>query len=186
MSHVQSCILVWLEKWLITCKMLHTSHVQSCILMLTTACQCHIWSVLWMIMVVVIVEVAFVVVVVVVVVCDFANSISSSGSSSSSNNSSDSNCCYGYGNNNGGVVVVRAAAAAATFIAAATVAVVVVIVVVPAVSFPISSSFSSSWRSQSTQSRPLWRGIMLSSPAPVYSHRVWSSGKCWQATCLLL
>ena len=45
---------------------------------------------------------------------------------------------------------------------------------------------SSSWRSQSTRSRPLGRWMMSSSPAPVCSRGVWSSGKCWQATRLLL
>ena len=42
--------------------------------------------------------------------------------------------------------------------------------------------FSSSWRSQSTRSRPLGRWMTSSSPAPACSRRVWSSGKCWQAT----
>ena len=46
--------------------------------------------------------------------------------------------------------------------------------------------FSSSWRSQSTRSRPLGRWMTSSSPAPACSRRVWSSGKCWQATRLLL
>ena len=49
-----------------------------------------------------------------------------------------------------------------------------------------SSSSSSSWRSQSTRSRPLGRWMTSSSPAPACSRRVWSSGKCWQATRLLL
>ena len=47
-------------------------------------------------------------------------------------------------------------------------------------------SSSSSWRSQSTRSRPLGRSMTSSSPAPACSRRVWSSGKCWQATRLLL
>ena len=49
-----------------------------------------------------------------------------------------------------------------------------------------SSSSSSSWCSQSTWSRPLGRWMTSSSRAPACSRRVWSSGKCWQATHLLL
>ena len=51
---------------------------------------------------------------------------------------------------------------------------------------PDGCSSSSSWRSQSTRSRPLGRWMTSSSPAPACSCRVWSSGKCWQATRLLL
>ena len=55
------------------------------------------------------------------------------------------------------------------------------------VDLPLSLvSSSSSWRSQSTRSRPLGRWMTSSSPAPACSRRVWSSGKCWQATRLLL
>ena len=53
------------------------------------------------------------------------------------------------------------------------------------VSYLFSES-SSSWCLKSTRSRPLGRWMMSSSPAPVCSLRVWSSGKCWQATHLLL
>ena len=45
---------------------------------------------------------------------------------------------------------------------------------------------SSSWRSQSTRLWPLRRWMTSSSPAPACSRRVWPSGKCWQATRLLL
>ena len=44
----------------------------------------------------------------------------------------------------------------------------------------------SSWRSLPTRSGPLGRWVKSSSPAPACSRRVWSSGKCWQATHLLL
>ena len=40
---------------------------------------------------------------------------------------------------------------------------------------------SSSWRSQSTRSRPLGRWMTSSCPAPACSRRVWSSGECWQS-----
>ena len=52
--------------------------------------------------------------------------------------------------------------------------------------FSSFSSSSSSWRSQATRSRPLMRWMTSSSPAYVCSRRVWSTGKYWQATHLLL
>ena len=45
---------------------------------------------------------------------------------------------------------------------------------------------SSYWCSHSMLSRLLGRWMTLSSPVPVCSPRVWSSGGCWQAACLLL
>ena len=47
------------------------------------------------------------------------------------------------------------------------------------------NSSSSSWRSQSTRSRPPGRW-MKSSPAPACIRRFWPPGECWQATRLLL